>query len=69
MTQPPPAEGPRPITLVAVLIGFVVGIVVVLSMVLDMGLAQIAFIVLPIVGVAAVALVGLLWAQRRGDLG
>ena len=60
MTQPPAADGPRPITLVAVGIGFVVGIVVVLSMILDMGLAQIAFIVLPIVGVAALALVGLL---------
>ena len=69
MTEPPTAEGPRPITLVAVGIGFVVGIVVVLTLVLDMSLLQSAFIVVPIVGVAALALVGLVWAQRRGDLG
>ena len=68
MTQPSAADGPKRSTLIAVGIGFLVGIVLVLGMVLDMGLLEIGLILLPIVGVAALAGFGLLWAQRRGHL-
>jgi hypothetical protein len=67
MTEPS-ADGPQRSTLIAVGIGFLVGIVLVLSVFLDMGLVEIGLILLPIVGVTALAGVGLLWAQRRGSL-
>ena len=68
MTKPPTTDGPQRSTLIAVGIAFLVGIVLVLSVVLDMGLLEIGLILLPIVGVSALAVVGLLWAQRRGHL-
>ena len=68
MTEPPTADGPQRSTLIAVGIGFLVGIVLVLSVVFGMGLLEIALILLPIVGIAALSVLGLLWAQRRGHL-
>jgi hypothetical protein len=67
MTEPS-ADGPQRSTLIAVGIGFLVGIVLVLSVFLDMGLLEIGLILLPIVGVTALAGFGLLWAERRGNL-
>ena len=68
MTEPPTAEGPQRSTLIAVGIAFLVGIVAGAQRGLRHGPAEIGVILLPILVVTALAVLGLLWAQRRGHL-
>ena len=68
MTEPPTTEGPQRSTLVALGIGAVVAIVLVLTVVLDVGLVELGLVLLPIAVVSGSAVLGLLWAKRRGHL-
>ncbi len=67
MTEPPTTEVPQTSTLVAVSIGMVIGIVAVLIAVLDLSLAEVAVVLVPMLAVATMAGLTVLWVSRRSD--